>query len=360
MTHHDAFLADICLNPDDDAPRLVYADWLEDHGDADRAHFIRVQVALARIPAGHPQARALDAEAQTRLRPYEATWRSQLPAIPGVTWEDFSRGFVESVFVDSVQFFDKHRARIFAAAPIRRLRVGDISSSTADRLSRLPHLRRLTELNLGNNPGLERVGVAALAESPHVANLEVLLLHYANLGDEAIEDLARSKHLGRLRELYLSGNDLGDRAALAIAASQSLPALAELDLRDNRIGAAGARALANYGNGRLETLWLVNNQVGPEGCWALAGTESLPALARLYLNYNPLRDDAGLAFACSPHRAALRELDLRHSGLGDRGALALAESPYLAGLEQLWLGGNRLRIETLAQLRRLLGERLRL
>ena len=42
------FLAAICANPDDDAPRLVYADWLDEHGDP-RGEFIRVQVELAAL-----------------------------------------------------------------------------------------------------------------------------------------------------------------------------------------------------------------------------------------------------------------------------------------------------------------------
>src|SRR5262245_26563992 len=49
-----AILADIIANPDDDTPRLVYADWLEEHGHETRAEFIRVQLALAkkRLPTG--------------------------------------------------------------------------------------------------------------------------------------------------------------------------------------------------------------------------------------------------------------------------------------------------------------------
>ena len=53
---HAAFLADILEHPDDDTPRLVYADWLEENGDTDdalRAEFIRVQVKLARSPDEH-------------------------------------------------------------------------------------------------------------------------------------------------------------------------------------------------------------------------------------------------------------------------------------------------------------------
>ena len=45
----DAALADIIANPDSDTPRLMYADWLEEHGDPDRAAFIRVQCEIARL-----------------------------------------------------------------------------------------------------------------------------------------------------------------------------------------------------------------------------------------------------------------------------------------------------------------------
>lgn len=41
-----AFLASIIETPGDDVPRLIYADWLEDHGEELRAEFIRVQVEL--------------------------------------------------------------------------------------------------------------------------------------------------------------------------------------------------------------------------------------------------------------------------------------------------------------------------
>jgi len=46
---HDALLATVIAHPDDDAPRLVFADWCEEQGDTLRAELIRVQVALARV-----------------------------------------------------------------------------------------------------------------------------------------------------------------------------------------------------------------------------------------------------------------------------------------------------------------------
>ncbi len=43
----DSFITGICESPEDDNLRLVYADWLEENGEADRAEFIRVQIAIS-------------------------------------------------------------------------------------------------------------------------------------------------------------------------------------------------------------------------------------------------------------------------------------------------------------------------
>ena len=52
MTQDDAFLASIIESPDDDDPRLIYADWLDEHGQTERAEFLRVQCELARLRKG--------------------------------------------------------------------------------------------------------------------------------------------------------------------------------------------------------------------------------------------------------------------------------------------------------------------
>ena len=46
MPDHDAFLRMICDDPHSDAPRLVFADWLEEHGDP-RGEYIRKSIELA-------------------------------------------------------------------------------------------------------------------------------------------------------------------------------------------------------------------------------------------------------------------------------------------------------------------------
>ena len=43
LSQHEAFLRAIFDAPDDDTPRLVYADFLQENGEDDRAELIRVQ-----------------------------------------------------------------------------------------------------------------------------------------------------------------------------------------------------------------------------------------------------------------------------------------------------------------------------
>jgi uncharacterized protein (TIGR02996 family) len=45
-----AFLQSVIENPDDDAPRLIFADWLEEHGMAAKAAFVRLEVEFSRLP----------------------------------------------------------------------------------------------------------------------------------------------------------------------------------------------------------------------------------------------------------------------------------------------------------------------
>ena len=52
----------VVATPHDDAPRLIYADWLDEHGQPERAEFVRVQCRLA----------ALDDDAPERARPWIA------------------------------------------------------------------------------------------------------------------------------------------------------------------------------------------------------------------------------------------------------------------------------------------------
>ena len=95
---NEAFLSAIRQAPEDDGLRLVYADWLEEHGDESdraRAEFIRAQVDLERLPMDAPGRSELEDRADDLLAAFEERWLTPLPAhLVEWTWR---RGFLDEV-----------------------------------------------------------------------------------------------------------------------------------------------------------------------------------------------------------------------------------------------------------------------
>jgi uncharacterized protein (TIGR02996 family) len=73
----NVFLEAILEDPDDDTPRLVYADWLQEHVDPERGEFIRVQVELARLPPGDERRGELLAREGRLFLPNRDKWTIQ-------------------------------------------------------------------------------------------------------------------------------------------------------------------------------------------------------------------------------------------------------------------------------------------
>src|SRR5207249_4566878 len=101
----DAFLRAVAEQPADDGPRLVYADWLEEQGDADRAAFIRAQCELARLAPDDPRAEELALAAQDLLTARLGDWLDPFKSFLGEP--QFRRGFLEAAEVrhtDAAEF----------------------------------------------------------------------------------------------------------------------------------------------------------------------------------------------------------------------------------------------------------------
>jgi uncharacterized protein (TIGR02996 family) len=100
MTPRHAFLRAVLDAPHDDAPRLVFADWLDDYGDdADqaRARLIRLQCARAALVPGRQG--ALPPEELILLERYGPRWRAEIlgdQTEEGIT-ASFWRGFLADV-----------------------------------------------------------------------------------------------------------------------------------------------------------------------------------------------------------------------------------------------------------------------
>ena len=95
MDQHAALLAAIIDSPDDDLPRLAYADWLEESSRPLRAEFVRLQVELPRLPHDDPRRPRLKDREQVLLRKHERDWLGPLRAWLS-KWE-FRRGLLEGV-----------------------------------------------------------------------------------------------------------------------------------------------------------------------------------------------------------------------------------------------------------------------
>lgn len=137
MNDRDALLAAILHAPGDDAPRLIYSDWLDEHGESERAEFIRVQIELARLdkewrsrpgspngidPNG-PGATLRRREQELHAGAKFGEW-SGFPDdldFPGSTW-NFTRGFVSSISLTALDFL-RHAEAIFQRQPVEQVRL---------------------------------------------------------------------------------------------------------------------------------------------------------------------------------------------------------------------------------------------
>src|SRR5262245_8986058 len=75
-----AFLRTILADPDDDAVRLVFADWLGEHGQPERAEFIRLQIERTQRPRNDPQRRQPGERELALLAAHGKRWLEPLRA----------------------------------------------------------------------------------------------------------------------------------------------------------------------------------------------------------------------------------------------------------------------------------------
>jgi uncharacterized protein (TIGR02996 family) len=221
----DALLASVVANPDDDTPRLVYADWLQEHGDAERAEFIRLQCGPDR---GRYNAREWELYHRLGKR-----WAGELPAIRGVQWAGvFVRGFPQ-VTVKNAATLARSAEAVWAASPVEHVTLAGFAPEAVAKLADCPHLARVRHLTLHYYDPRAYDGFAgleALLKSPHLCGLRRLEWNgYSHDGkDEGARRIAACPRLPGLEELSISG--VREEAALAVARSPHLKKLRLLQL----------------------------------------------------------------------------------------------------------------------------------
>src|SRR5918993_2033 len=185
MSDREALLETVFAQPADDAPRLVYADWRDEHGEPAQAAFIRAQVERARTDPDGPDDHLFDllTRFQVELGPAAAGL---------VLWpSDFRRGFPHVPLHLLVSEFRDLSRWWWPRLPVRAVSI-DLAPWNVGELTHVPYLERLRELVLrGADP--HGMMIPRLARCHHLSGLRVLDLSQVELGVEAAEALTASE-----------------------------------------------------------------------------------------------------------------------------------------------------------------------
>ncbi|AWM35950.1 hypothetical protein GobsT_63090 [Gemmata obscuriglobus] len=223
----DALLDAIFDAPDDDTPRLVYADWLQEHGQEAYAQFIRLQCAAARHPLWSDEANRLWEEigrVWTRLD--EEWWpatRDDWDLRNGARLDatHFHRGFLGNRLGLTCDQLARYGISCWPWLPLPETTLSsdpedeydddendseeplhsDHDEGEEPDILRLFRLRRLRVVG-GDRP--RRLGCWQLIASPRLTNLEVLDLSALGLSSRYAEQLLAPDRFPRLREVRLN------------------------------------------------------------------------------------------------------------------------------------------------------------
>ncbi len=362
----EGLLAAIAAAPDDDLPRLVYADWLDDHGDrmgAMRAKFIRLQIARARQGL---TVRPSPAE-WTILRVCAGKWHPDWPD----GWHgavQYDRGFpyhvalsfeqptplsdpspelatVRSVSVHPPVYFDTGGsfgaavAGMIAPLPLTHLALGSGACASSELWQAVP--KSIADLVVEGDqnqdflnamvagrrwPNVRRLAVSALLPYPDAGavldggGFPVVVDLTFNAADAPA--VLRSPLACRARRLSVDCLDSADAESLvAVLDGRTLPGVSEL-LIDNIAWGWGeiTRGVAALAAGRLSVLAL---HYASDGARPNIDEDRADGLAA--------------AILAGPALKTLRHLDLAHWRFTPAAARALIEAAADAGVKRLAL-----------------------
>ena len=331
MTDGDALRRAVVADPDDDTPRLIYADWLDEHGDPDRAAFIRAQVEAARAEPFGPSARAAADQADRLLTRHRASWADHLG--DRVLGCEFVRGFVGQVTVDARTFPD-HAGFIAAAEPVQAVRVV--------RPLAMGHFDESGEWVDGS------ASLRPVLVQPELWPISRLDLSGLSLSEDEYDALEESRSLVGVRDLSFRDAPVHPPRLARLLGGKALPNLCGLDLAGgSNLGPAVLAGLRAAGHRRFARLDLtdvvfkkaedVNHLLG---CACLREVEEL-RFARPTAVHRPDPGPlTGLDLGWALPWRRLRLLDLTGQYLGPGGVREVAGQPEAALLRWLSLADN--------------------
>jgi uncharacterized protein (TIGR02996 family) len=381
MTDREAFIAAIVANPQEDAPRLVFADWLEENGEAARAGFIRDQIRLARLRPSTDEYKQLFRKTAETLKANLPAWiqdacdafgqpaewqprkasSSELEVMVGGTPGrarknlislTFSRGLIGTVYVRPLATQDLNPfERLLSENPITHLKlvvtkpfhIGSVLVSSLRRIRSIALWWDFEEpdvTTLFSQPLWENLQQIVFAEptSMSLASLCPTSMSIASLCKLPVAKQLRSLqipldslHLHSLRQFPLD-----DRLEeLVLRHSVTASTFTEFASITSSLNELPFRATLK----RLDLYFL---NMGDSGLAAFARGEVWVRLRSLVLDRNDITDLGWRDFVRGRRTPELRMLSAAHNRIANDGATRLAQSELGSKLEYLDLRHNRI------------------
>jgi uncharacterized protein (TIGR02996 family) len=299
MDEREALIQTIIDNPDDDVPRLVYADWQEEHGQIAHAELIRVQCALAVRPTSKDYNRSKLRDREKKLFK-SPEFRDGLRKTIA-----YKRGFIPYLLLDGWE-------------SERLLEQGDIARLQLDRVLTFGimirhHYRRPPKPDWVNR----------FLEYPWLHRIEYLLFESNYLQASDFQSLSTSPHFFRVKRIHFDYSEIPIETFADLLLSPSFRSLKGIDLT----------MFFALGDEKPNRITQVDNTYVNEMIQRVAQSPQIRNWTRFIIN--------------AP-------------GVGETGMTAILESPYLDNIEELGFEQASISSPLMQRLRARFGERIRL
>ena len=371
----EALLKAVFAEPDDDTPRLVLADFLDENDQPDRAALIRLQCEKHRLKPATKRFKELAAEEGPLLERVEKqvgampegygyefvrgflTIRAHadytnlgLDAMPARFVELFRGGWVESVILQTFGHLNSAQLELFKLAgeldvthtPLREegllaLAADAPVGAEGSRLARV-------EVHPTDEP-VYRVFTSAdpsvrLPRTPRTHGPQGPQRRYNNLTASQVGLLIRAGRFDGVEVLHLDG-PIGDAGAALLADTDDLRRMHALTLSGSGLTPDGAVGLAALGHfPALRELTLIHALSGPEAFTAMVQGSGLGQLSGLFVHNQFLGDKAVRSLAGATHFTRLETLRLFGTGATPASLWEVLASEHFPELVELHVQGD--------------------
>jgi uncharacterized protein (TIGR02996 family) len=357
MTDGDALYRAIVARPEDDTPRLVYADWLEENGREEEAEFTRLECRLEASTPDLPEyVELLERREELRLWLKAHAPQQTKKKLAGVSvdeggdwWSDTCRGFPRYITCESsggrlgvkgIRRLASTLEKAFSNLPMRFLVVDFPAIEDLAEFLKQPVVSALNGISITTNEQAGDDAARLIADCRQLSNLQGAALMFP-VGEAGAVALGQSEHLARMDWLWLDTFQLAPAVIRSVGIAAWFRELRRLSLTDSLAAEAFEELCRLQPFPHLHTLNLSENGF-PVSSWrAFAESKTFPKLTCLDLNRTDMSNGQMEAFAAADN-LPLTRLDLARCSIGNEGLNALVAAPWVESLQWLDLTSNLL------------------